>query len=107
MIAPPSSAAARSARERLDALAKPLGALGRLEDAAAWVAGCQDACPPRPLDRVRLTVLAGDHGVSHAGVSAYPREVTGAMVAAMAGGGSGANVLARQHGVAIDRKSVV
>ena len=90
MIRPPSAAAHAAARERLAALAKPLGALGRLEDAAAWVAACQDACPPRPLDRVRLTVLAGDHGVSHAGVSAYPREVTGAMVAAMVGGGSGA-----------------
>ncbi len=101
MSTPPSVAARDAARERLDALAKPRGALGRLEDAAAWVAACQDRCPPRPLDRVRLTVLAGDHGVSHAGVSAYPREVTGAMVAAMAGGGSGANVLSRQHGVAM------
>ena len=101
MIAPPSAAAGVAARERLDALAKPLGALGRLEDAAAWVAACQGTCPPRPLDRVRLTVLAGDHGVSHTGVSAYPREVTGAMVAAMVAGGSGANVLARQHGVAM------
>jgi len=101
VIAPPSAAAYAAARERLAALAKPLGALGRLEDAAAWVSACQDACPPRPLSRVRLSVLAGDHGISHAGVSAYPREVTGAMVAAMVGGGSGANVLARQHGVAM------
>ena len=101
MIALPSAVAHAAARDRLAALAKPLGALGRLEDAAAWVSACQDVCPPRPLDRVRLTVLAGDHGVSHAGVSAYPREVTGAMVAAMVAGGSGANVLARQHGVAM------
>jgi len=101
MIAPPSATAYARARERLAALAKPLGSLGRLEDGAAWVSACQDRCPPRPLDRVRLSVLAGDHGVSHAGVSAYPREVTGAMVAAMVGGGSGANVLARQHGVAM------
>ncbi|GAB2593787.1 nicotinate-nucleotide--dimethylbenzimidazole phosphoribosyltransferase [Microlunatus antarcticus] len=101
MIRPPSADAYAAARERLAALAKPTGALGRLEDAAAWVASCQGESPPRPLDRVRLTVLAGDHGVSHAGVSAYPREVTGAMVAAMVAGGSGANVLARQHGVAM------
>ncbi len=101
MIAPPSAAAYVAARERLAGLAKPVGALGRLEDAAAWVSACQGACPPRPLDRVRLTVLAGDHGVSHAGVSAYPREVTAAMVTAMVQGVSGANVLARQHGVAM------
>jgi nicotinate-nucleotide--dimethylbenzimidazole phosphoribosyltransferase len=101
VLAPPSAVAHAAALERLIALAKPVGALGRLEDAAAWVAACQDLCPPRPLDHVRLTVLAGDHGVSHAGVSAYPREVTAAMVAAMVGGGSAANVLARQHGVAM------
>ena len=98
---PPSSTAYAAARERLAGLAKPTGALGRLEDAAAWVAACQDACPPRPLERVRLTVLAGDHGISRHGVSAYPREVTAAMVAAMVAGGAGANVLARQHGVAM------
>ncbi len=101
MSAPPSARAGAAARTRLDGLAKPLGALGRLEDAAAWVAACQDACPPRPIDRVRLTVLAGDHGVARAGVSAYPAEVTGAMVAALVGGGAAANVLARQHGVAL------
>jgi nicotinate-nucleotide--dimethylbenzimidazole phosphoribosyltransferase len=100
-LRPPSADAYDAARERLAGLAKPTGALGRLEDAAAWVAGCQDACPPRPLDRVRAVVLAGDHGVALAGVSAYPREVTGAMVRAMVAGLAGANVLARQHGVAL------
>lgn len=80
-------------------LAKPTGALGGLEDAAAWVASCQGESPPRPLDRIRAVVLAGDHGVSRDGVSAYPREVTAAMVRAMVAGGAGANVLAAQHGV--------
>ena len=46
-------------------------------------------------------ILAGDHGVSHDGVSAYPREVTPVMVRAFAAGVAGANCLARQHGVAL------
>lgn len=99
MITPPDGRAGAAAQARSDALAKPTGALGRLEDAAAWVAACQRTCPPRTLDRVRAVVLAGDHGVSHARVSAYPREVTPAMVRAMVAGVAGANVLARQHGV--------
>ena len=82
MISPPSSDVHAEARSRLDALAKPLGALGRLEDLAAWLAACQATCPPRPLERVRAVILAGDHGVSHDGVSAYPREVTPVMVRA-------------------------
>lgn len=101
MITPPSSEARAAARERLAALAKPTGALGRLEDLAAWLASVQDACPPRPVDRVRAVVLAGDHGVSRDGVSAYPREVTAAMVRAFVAGVAGASVLARQHGVSL------
>ncbi len=101
MIAAPSSTARTAALARLEALAKPTGALGRLEELAAWVAAVQGSCPPRPLDRVRAVILAGDHGVSHAGVSAYPREVTAAMVHAFVSGGAGANVLARQHGVVL------
>jgi nicotinate-nucleotide--dimethylbenzimidazole phosphoribosyltransferase len=99
MISPPSPDVYGDARRRLDALAKPLGALGRLEDLAAWIAACQATCPPRPLDRVRAVILAGDHGVSHDGVSAYPREVTPAMVRAFVAGVAGANCLARQHDV--------
>jgi nicotinate-nucleotide--dimethylbenzimidazole phosphoribosyltransferase len=89
------------ARERLDTLVKPLGALGRLEDLGAWLAGAQGTSPPRPLDDVRLVVLAGDHGVAARGVSAYPAEVTAAMVRTFVSGGAAVNVLARQHGVQV------
>ena len=88
-VRPRSSAAEAAARARLDTLVKPLGALGRLEDLAAWLAGAQDRCPPAPLARVRVVVLAGDHGVSRDGVSAYPPEVTAAMVGAFVAGVAG------------------
>jgi nicotinate-nucleotide--dimethylbenzimidazole phosphoribosyltransferase len=101
VITPPSPDVYAEARRRLDALAKPVGALGRLEDLAAWVAACQGTCPPRPLDRVRAVILAGDHGVSGNSVSAYSREVTAVMVRAFVAGVAGANCLARQHGVAL------
>ena len=104
MIEPPAADTYAAARRRLDALAKPTGALGRLEELAAWIASCQGECPPRPLDRVRAVLLAGDHGVSRPSgstpsVSAYPREVTPAMVRLLVAGRAAANVLARQHGV--------
>lgn len=98
-IRPPDAITRRAALERLDALAKPLGSLGRLEDLASWIAACQQACPPRPLDRVRAVVLAGDHGVAAHGVSAYPQNVTAAMVRTFAAGRAAAAVLAREHGV--------
>jgi len=101
VIRPPSPGVYADARQRLEKLAKPVGALGRVEDLAAWLSACQGVCPPRPLDRVRAVILAGDHGVSQSGVSAYPREVTAAMVRAFVAGVAGASCLARQHGVAL------
>ena len=98
-IRPPSAAVREQAELRVAALAKPTGASGRLEDLAVWLAACQGQCPPRPVDNVRAVVFAGDHGVSHHAVSAYPREVTAAMVGLFLSGGAGVAVLARQHGV--------
>lgn len=101
MITPPSPSARSGAEHRLAALAKPAGSLGRLEPLATWLAAVQGVCPPRPPDRVRAVILAGDHGVSLDGVSAYPREVTPAMVRALVAGHAAASVLARQHGVSL------
>ena len=93
----PSASAREAALTRLDALAKPLGALGRLEVLAAWVASVQGASPPHPFVRPVVVVLAGDHGVARtAGTSAYPPEITAQMVLAFARGGAAINVLARQ-----------
>jgi nicotinate-nucleotide--dimethylbenzimidazole phosphoribosyltransferase len=101
VINPPSRPAFEAAQTRLAQLAKPTGALGQLEATAAWLAACQGVCPPRPPQHVRAVVLAGDHGISHFGVSAYPRELTAAMVRTFVAGKAGASVLARQHGVAL------
>ncbi|MFP5416949.1 MAG: nicotinate-nucleotide--dimethylbenzimidazole phosphoribosyltransferase, partial [Actinomycetes bacterium] len=75
--------------------------LGRLEELGAWLAACQGACPPRPLDDVRVVVFAGDHQVAAAGVSAYPAEVTPAMVHGILRGGAGVNALARAVGATV------
>ncbi|GLE53238.1 nicotinate-nucleotide--dimethylbenzimidazole phosphoribosyltransferase [Mycobacterium montefiorense] len=93
-VSPPDPAAAAAARARQDTLTKPRGALGRLEDLAVWIASCQGHCPPRQFERARVVVFAGDHGVAHSGVSAYPPEVTAQMVANIDGGGAAINTLA-------------
>ncbi|KNX36384.1 nicotinate-nucleotide--dimethylbenzimidazole phosphoribosyltransferase [Luteipulveratus halotolerans] len=91
-------ATASAAQERLAGLATPPGALGRLGEAGVWLAGVQGACPPRPVDDVRIVVFAGDHGVVDHGVTAFPSSVTPLMVRAFVAGSAGACVLARQHG---------
>lgn len=102
-VAPPSAEVAATARTRVGLLAKPAGALGRLEDLAVWWSACRGHCPAPPPTEVRAVVLAGDHGVTYSGVgvSAYPRAVTAAMVGAFATGVAGVSVLARQHGVSV------
>lgn len=90
-----------AAATRLGSLATPPGALGRLGDLAVWVAGCQGRVPPEPLDHVRLVIFAGDHGVARHQVSAFPAEITGAMVRTFLTGRAGVNALASSHGVAV------
>ncbi len=97
----PDAAAAAAARRRHTRLTKPLGALGRLEELSEWVASCQGSCPPKQFERARVVVFAGDHGVAAAGVSAYPAEVTAAMVANFDAGGAAVNVLAALAGAGV------
>ncbi len=100
-VAAPSNTAYADARRLSDGQAKPLGALGDLETLAAWVASCQGTCPPRQLDDVRVVVFAGDHGVAADGVSAYPVEITPAMVYGIAGGHAGVSALAAVNNVKV------
>ncbi|MDT4998197.1 MAG: nicotinate-nucleotide--dimethylbenzimidazole phosphoribosyltransferase [Mycobacterium sp.] len=100
-IAAPDAAVEAEARARQEKLTKPSGALGRLEDLSVWVAACQGVCPPRQFERPRVVVFAGDHGVTAAGVSAYPAEVTAQMVANFDAGGAAINVLAELAGAGV------
>ena len=90
---PGASAEAGSAAATREAtLTKPPGALGRLEELTLWLCLWQACHPPR-LDRARVAVFAGNHGVAARGVSAYPAEVTKQMVANFIAGGAAVNQL--------------
>jgi nicotinate-nucleotide--dimethylbenzimidazole phosphoribosyltransferase len=96
-----SQAAADAVVRRQDTLTKPQGSLGRLETLVAWLARWQGRDMPK-LDRVKVIVFAGSHGVTAQGVSAFPPEVTAQMVANFAGGGAAINQLARAAGAELD-----
>ena len=87
-----------SIRARLDVQARPPGSLGRIEDLAVELALIQERATPR-ADRIALLLFAGDHGLTQEGVSAYPAEVTQAMVATFLAGRATANAFARAVGV--------
>ena len=76
----------------LDALTKPPGSLGRLEDLVVQLAGITATSRPTLRDRA-IVVAAADHGVARQGVSAYPAEVTTQMVGNFLAGGAAINTL--------------
>lgn len=87
-------------RQRIDSRTKPPGSLGRVEALAAQIARLQGG--ERPVMRhCALIIIAADHGIARAGVSAFPQEVTGQMLANFLAGGAAANVFAGVQGVAL------
>ncbi len=89
-----------AARARQDILTKPAGSLGTLEDISTKVAGITGNAMPKMKDKVIIT-MAGDHGVTDDGVSAYPKEVTAQMVYNFLNDGAAINVLARHAGARV------
>jgi len=82
-------------------LTKPPGSLGQLERLAVELAAMQGSEIPA-LERVRIVIFAADHGVAEEGVSAFPQEVTAAMIHNFANGGAAISVLARALGAELE-----
>jgi nicotinate-nucleotide--dimethylbenzimidazole phosphoribosyltransferase len=99
-IKPLDEGAMAEARRMQNNLTKPQGSLGQLESLSVQVAGIKGDPRPRITHKVIFT-LAGDHGVTRKGVSAYPSEVTPQMVYNFLRGGAAINVLARLVGARV------
>jgi nicotinate-nucleotide--dimethylbenzimidazole phosphoribosyltransferase len=86
-----------SLQNAIDAKAKPLGALGRIEDLAVQIGLVTGSLKPNS-GKAALLVFAGDHGLTEEGISAYPSEVTGLVAEMVLEGTAGANIAARAAG---------
>ena len=84
-------------REKIDNLAKPKGALGRLEELALQIGLIQQSLSPA-LRHPQNIIFAADHGIEAEGVSVSPRDVTWQQTLHFLQGGAGINFLCRQHG---------
>jgi nicotinate-nucleotide--dimethylbenzimidazole phosphoribosyltransferase len=88
--------------ERAASVLRPTGALERLDEVAAWLAAWQRTERPA-VDAPHAVVFAADHGVvAAAGVSAYPTEVTVAMLDALEKGAATAAAMTKALGMALD-----
>src|ERR1700722_16568177 len=94
----PTDAKKTEAVERWsNGLALPPSSFGTLEKVASWLGAGQGAWPPRPIQRARLVVLAGDHGIAAVEtnghrVTAQPPGSTAAQVRLLAAGGGATGV---------------
>jgi nicotinate-nucleotide--dimethylbenzimidazole phosphoribosyltransferase len=87
----------QKARQRTAQLVMPTRALGRLHEISERLCGIRQTLEPA-INQKAILVMAGDHGVVEEGVSAYPQEVTPAMVRTFLAGGAGINAISRQVG---------
>ncbi|HET6634961.1 MAG TPA: nicotinate-nucleotide--dimethylbenzimidazole phosphoribosyltransferase, partial [Streptomyces sp.] len=100
-IRPLDAKALGEAWERQKRMTKPAGALGLLEIISAQLCGLSRQCPPPVPEPAAVAVFAGDHGVHAQGVTPWPQEVTGQMVANFLGGGAVVNAFAGQVGAEV------
>ncbi|MEG3629509.1 nicotinate-nucleotide--dimethylbenzimidazole phosphoribosyltransferase [Streptomyces poriticola] len=100
-IRPLDAKALGEAWERQKRMTKPAGALGMLEIISAQLSGLSRQCPPPVPEPAAVAIFAGDHGVHAQGVTPWPQEVTGQMVANFLGGGAVCNAFAGQVGAEV------
>ena len=94
-IAPADERAAARARARWNAIAKPIGALGALEDAVVAMAALTGSTEV-DIARRCVAVLCADNGVVDAGVTQCGAEVTATVARQMAQGSSSVCVMCVQ-----------
>jgi nicotinate-nucleotide--dimethylbenzimidazole phosphoribosyltransferase len=101
LIPEPDAVSGGRVRTRASQVIRPAGALSRLDELAIWLAEWQRTDRPS-VDAPLVVVFAGDHGVTTEGVSAYPQEVTRAMVEAIAAGVATVSVMAQDIGARLE-----
>ncbi|MCD8332926.1 MAG: nicotinate-nucleotide--dimethylbenzimidazole phosphoribosyltransferase [Clostridiales bacterium] len=96
-ILPPDEEAEQAARLRWDGMGKPLGSLGKLEDAVVQIAGVTQT-PEVSVEKKALVVFCADNGVVAEGISQCGPEVTATVAENFLEGKSCAAILCRKSG---------
>ncbi|WP_191871261.1 nicotinate-nucleotide--dimethylbenzimidazole phosphoribosyltransferase [Streptomyces filipinensis] len=101
LIERPDGGVRRDAEALRERQIVPPGALGRLDELGEWLAAAQSAVPVRTVERPRVILFAGDHGVAELGVSARPAGGAEQLVRAVLEGAGPVSVLARRQEVPV------
>ncbi|HLL35026.1 MAG TPA: nicotinate-nucleotide--dimethylbenzimidazole phosphoribosyltransferase [Streptomyces sp.] len=101
LIERPDGGLRRDAEARRERQIVPPGSLGRLDDLGEWLAAAQGTAVVRPVERPRVLLFAGDHGIAALGVSARPAGSAHELVREVLEGARPVAVLARRLGVPV------
>ncbi|MFE1444296.1 nicotinate-nucleotide--dimethylbenzimidazole phosphoribosyltransferase [Streptomyces sp. NPDC058739] len=101
LIERPDGGVRRDAEARRERQIVPPGSLGRLDELGEWLAAAQGTAVVRPVERPRVVIFAGDHGIAGLGVSARPAGGAVELVRGVLDGGRPVAVLARRLGVPV------
>ncbi|MGY0062475.1 nicotinate-nucleotide--dimethylbenzimidazole phosphoribosyltransferase [Streptomyces sp. LZ34] len=101
LIERPDGGVRRDAEERRERLTLPPGTLGRLDELGEWLSAAQQRVPVKPVERPRVVLFAGDHGVAELGVSGRPAGTAHRLVRAVLDGESPVAILARHYDVPV------
>jgi nicotinate-nucleotide--dimethylbenzimidazole phosphoribosyltransferase len=101
----PDMSAAEAVSLRASQVLRPTGALQRLDRLAAWLAGWQKTRFPQ-INRPAAVVFVADHGVAEEWISAYPSDVTAAMLKALNEEVATANAMAKALGARLQTVDV-
>ncbi|MGW3383120.1 nicotinate-nucleotide--dimethylbenzimidazole phosphoribosyltransferase [Streptomyces albogriseolus] len=101
LIERPDGGVRRDAEEHRARLVVPPGSLGRLDDLGEWLAAAQSSVPVRPVERPRVVLFAGDHGIARREVSARSAGTAVELVRDVLEGGRPVSVLARRLDVPV------
>ncbi|WP_329571923.1 nicotinate-nucleotide--dimethylbenzimidazole phosphoribosyltransferase [Kitasatospora sp. NBC_01266] len=93
LVGPTDRQAGRLGALRLRTLARPHGALGRLDDLVPRIAMIRSDPDPGPLPAL-VSVLAADHGLARRAVSALPQPAGGRVLALVQSGRAPLNLIA-------------
>lgn len=91
--------AERNAKLRWDSIAKPLGSLGRLEEAVIRFAGISGNVNKVSVKKAGLVIMCADHGVVEEGVTQTGFEVTNIVAVNFTKGKTSVNAMADTIGV--------
>ena len=99
MITAPDKQTEESAKKRWDSIAKPLGSLGRLEEAIIRIAGIRGNANHVSVKKAGLVIMCADHGVVEEGVTQTGFEVTNIVATNFTKGKTSVNAMADTVGV--------